>query len=387
MKHHPQVPHPVVLRLEADLKRYENGFRGKIAAGNDWLASHLAIIFGAVWTVWVFFIWPLVANHLGTGVQAQTSYYAQSWIQLFALPLFVYVGNKLQRSSDAQSDAMHQALTHIATIEDQNAELLRQNTELTVQIHKLVGGTNSQTGSGGVLFSQEAIMVSTVQGFDATHDNIGSLPKGQAAGYVTGSGGIMWTAGDWAAHPNAVRIDQSPVLSGTDETADVLDYENGAATISDIAPWAKAALVNYHNAVRPGQRVPAVYCSRSNLTAVANALVAGKLTGVGLWVADWTGNEAIAAAQVASGSGPYPVIGVQYENAGDYDKNVFSVPWLTTVSVHPAAPAAHADEPPGQWNDPSAWSWLECVLIGKGLDGQLHVFSFDPANGTWVKSE
>ena len=65
----------------------------------------------------MFFIWPLAANHFGAKVQSQTSYYAQSWIQLFALPLFVYVGNKLQRSSDAQSDVMHQALTHIATIE------------------------------------------------------------------------------------------------------------------------------------------------------------------------------------------------------------------------------------------------------------------------------
>lgn len=139
MKTHPEVPHPKALR--EDLARYEKGLRGKISIGNDWMASRLAIVFGAVWTVWVFFIWPLIALHLGAKVQSQTSYYAQSWIQLFALPLFVYVGNKLQRSSDAQSDAMHQALTHIATIEDQNAELLRQNTELTVQIHQLVGGT------------------------------------------------------------------------------------------------------------------------------------------------------------------------------------------------------------------------------------------------------
>ena len=50
----------------------------------------------------------------------------------------VYVGNKLQRSSDAQSDVIHQALTHIATIGDQNKQLLEQNTELTAQIHALV---------------------------------------------------------------------------------------------------------------------------------------------------------------------------------------------------------------------------------------------------------
>ena len=50
----------------------------------------------------------------------------------------VYVGNKLQRSSDAQSEVIHQALTHIATVSDQNKTLIEQNTELTTQVHVLV---------------------------------------------------------------------------------------------------------------------------------------------------------------------------------------------------------------------------------------------------------
>ena len=136
---HPKVPHPNALRKNISQEYRKN--MGAIARVNDWAATRLGLIFGSVWIVWVFFIWPLIADHLGSKVQADTSYYAQSWIQLFALPLFVYIGNKLQRSSDAQSDAMHEALTHIAVIEDQNAQLLRQNTDLTVQIHRLVGGS------------------------------------------------------------------------------------------------------------------------------------------------------------------------------------------------------------------------------------------------------
>ena len=50
----------------------------------------------------------------------------------------VYVGNKLQRSSDAQSDVIHQALTHIATVSDQNKQLIEQDNELTAQVHALV---------------------------------------------------------------------------------------------------------------------------------------------------------------------------------------------------------------------------------------------------------
>ena len=139
---HPEVPHPTALRLRQDLTRYERGFRGKVSQANDFLASHLGLFFGSVWVVWVFFIWPLISPYFGTVVQGKTSYYAQSWIQLFALPLFVYIGNKLQRTSDAQSDAMTQALTHIATVEDQNNQLIQvmhqlltENTELTRAVH------------------------------------------------------------------------------------------------------------------------------------------------------------------------------------------------------------------------------------------------------------
>ena len=140
MKQHPEVPHPVTVRLRQDLARYENGTRGRIAAVNDWLASHLAIVFGVAWTIWVFFIVPIIAYFLPQAIQNHIFFFSSGWIQLFALPLMVYVGNKLQRSSDAQSDAMTQALTHIALIGDQNAELLKQNTDLTVQIHRLVSG-------------------------------------------------------------------------------------------------------------------------------------------------------------------------------------------------------------------------------------------------------
>ncbi len=141
---HPAVKHAVVLRLRDDAIRYEKGLRGKISAGNDWTATRLGLVFGSVWVVWVFFIWPLVAQYMGTEVGLKTSYYAQSWIQLFALPLFVYIGNRLQRSSDAQSEVMHQALTHIATVSDQNKTLIEQNTELTTQVHALVTALSGQ---------------------------------------------------------------------------------------------------------------------------------------------------------------------------------------------------------------------------------------------------
>ena len=136
--HHPAVPHPVHMRLREDAARYGKGLGGKIAAGNDWMATHLAIVFGVAWTIWLFFTVPLIAPYLGRTAEGKIFFYSSGWIQLFALPLMVYVGNKLQRSSDAQSEAMHTALTHIATVSDQNKTLIEQNNELTAQVHALV---------------------------------------------------------------------------------------------------------------------------------------------------------------------------------------------------------------------------------------------------------
>jgi hypothetical protein len=179
-------------------------------------------------------------------------------------------------------------------------------------------------------------------GYTVVHDaiaaNISSLPAGQAAGYCTGSGVVPWTAADWASHPGAVRIDQSPVNTALDETADILDVEYGAATFADAGGWALAARGNFATAARPGQRAPAIYASLSNVTAVANALAAAKLTDVGLFVANWNLTQPEAGALLAVAGGPYPIIGVQFQNNGLYDTSVFSPAWLAAVSGKDPAP-------------------------------------------------
>lgn len=133
---HHAVAHPVHLRN----RRHRDGM-GPVGKANDWLATHLAVVFGIAWTIWVFFTVPIVAYFLPAKIQNHIFFFSSGWIQLFALPLMIYVGNKLQRSSDAQSEVLHQALTHIATVSDQNKTLIEQNTELTTQIHALISAT------------------------------------------------------------------------------------------------------------------------------------------------------------------------------------------------------------------------------------------------------
>jgi len=181
--------------------------------------------------------------------------------------------------------------------------------------------------------------------YDCIRANIGRAPAGLLAGYTTGSSDIRWTAADWKAHPDAVRIDQDPAAS--DDTADVLDVEFRAATLADVPGWSKRALASYRSGKRPGQRSPLIYCSQVNVTPVANVLTGAGLAdgSVGLFIANWNLTQVQAVAEVLAASGPFPVHGLQFQNAGDFDIDVFSSAWLNARSGVPQ-PAQHGYGPP-----------------------------------------
>jgi len=219
--------------------------------------------------------------------------------------------------------------------------------------------------------------IQSVPGYDATHENIGHLPKGQAAGYITGSPKVQWADADWAGHPGAVRIDQSPVITAADVRCDMVDLENGAVTLAELAEVVRDAQQAYKTGLRPGQRWPGVYCSRAMVTPAVNSLAAGGVLSCPLGVADWNNNVSMARAEIEQASGPYPIVWRQYANDGTYDSGVFSVPWLVEVS------AARPPAPPGQWLDPHAWTWKSAVQSGVGMDGQYHAFHL--TGGTWEK--
>jgi hypothetical protein len=208
--------------------------------------------------------------------------------------------------------------------------------------------------------------------YDATGANISHLPAGQAAGYVTGDDGVPWTAADWAEHPGAVRIDQSPVNTPADETADVADYENGAVTLADLPALVRAMQANFKAGTRPGQREPTVYASASSITPVVNELTAAGITsGVNLAVADYDGNVARATASVANASGPFPVVWEQYEDNGTYDSGIVSAAWLANVSK--------ASQPPLQAITQDGWRW--CHKCEGLFYGPRQALSVCPAGG------
>lgn len=198
---------------------------------------------------------------------------------------------------------------------------------------------------------------------DATTSEFSKLPAGMAAGYTTGKD-VAWTAAQFAAKPGAVRIDQDPAAS--DATADVLDVESLAATFADAPKWSKNAKASIAARKRLGQRLlPVVYMSKSNVTNVVNALINGGVTsGVGLWVASWTGSESSGDTTVTD-TGPFPIVACQFSGGDFYDTSVFDSAWLASV-VTPAGTPHYSIKtlPPGQWEG-------MVVMHGNGTDGNL----------------
>jgi hypothetical protein len=333
-------------------------------------------LFAAGYIHWHFFITSFGFELLATLVLS-------TWLELALMPAIMVGQNLANSASDARSAKQFEDTEIIVDRLDTHTQGGLQ--EVLAAIAELKPG---HSPGNSLPFYQEGFMVAITDGADVTTGNfsaVSSLPSGvQMAGYATGPG-IAWTAQQWEKYPDAIRIDQDPAAS--DHTADVLDVESGAATFADCPVWVKAAKASFAAAARPGQRQPVIYCSRSNATSVVNAMIAGGVTsGAGLWLADWTYSRASAIATLNASGGPFPVVGVQYSDKGGggaYDLDVYLSSWLSYVSKENKPVTAQV--PPGQWLDPSSWTWAEATITGTGLDGKLHTFQFNPETGGWMK--
>lgn len=108
---HPAVEHPASRVTPA-------------GGWNDWLATHLVAVFGTVWTVWLFVVYPLLALLFPHSVQSVVFFISSGWIQLWALPLLNYTQNRADALRSAKADTDHQALTHVATVLDETTSLV-----------------------------------------------------------------------------------------------------------------------------------------------------------------------------------------------------------------------------------------------------------------------
>jgi hypothetical protein len=103
---HPKVQHP-------------NEVAEFASTANRWLADHLTILFGSIWTVWAFIAYPLIGLLLPISWQTKVFFISSGWIQLWALPLLNLASNRADAQRAAKADVDHRALTHIAKEIDQ----------------------------------------------------------------------------------------------------------------------------------------------------------------------------------------------------------------------------------------------------------------------------
>ncbi len=129
-KKHPFVTHP------RDLIKKELTGLNKF---NFWLAVKITKSVGTMWCAYAFLIIDLfmlppviAANNVMTWV----TYIAQTVLQLVLLPIIMVGQNVIQAQNDAKADTDHNTLTYLATLQDEQMQELKNQTEILLQLQE-----------------------------------------------------------------------------------------------------------------------------------------------------------------------------------------------------------------------------------------------------------
>ena len=139
MEHHlhvPHIPHPHIELRKNFLKRYRAGPEGF----NNWLAVKITSIVGTMWCAYAFGVLALISlpEAVKLGTSTLIAWIAQTFLQLVLLSI-IMVGQKVAAAkSDRQLEQTYKDAEALLKISDAIHGLLKQNTELTEEIHKVV---------------------------------------------------------------------------------------------------------------------------------------------------------------------------------------------------------------------------------------------------------
>jgi len=131
------VPHPHI----AERKQHGVHTTTKERTGfNGWLAVRITNIVGTMWCAYAFTALALIS--LPTAIKGGTgpliAWIAQTFLQLVLLSI-IMVGQKVAAAaSDKQAFQTYKDAEALLDISDDMQKLLKQNTELTEEIHRLV---------------------------------------------------------------------------------------------------------------------------------------------------------------------------------------------------------------------------------------------------------
>lgn len=144
------------------------------------------------------------------------------------------------------------------------------------------------------------------------------------AGYANGY--YNWTAADWDRFSKVPRATID--VTGTRYYSDVLDVEAGDASVATAVAWVKKKWEG--KIIYP----PVIYCNRSTLTSLFNAMNAAGFEIVKhfrLWVGTLDGTKTLGDMT--------GVTAVQYHDAGGYDQSiVYDDSWKPGTPQTPVTP-------------------------------------------------
>ena len=129
---HSQVTHPREL-LGKDLKG--------ISKFNAWIAVKITNGVGTMWCAYAFFcidllmLPPVIQSN---SVMVWVTYVAQTVLQLVLLPIIMVGQNVIQAQNEAKADTDHKTLTYLATLQDEQMQELKIQTEILLKLQELL---------------------------------------------------------------------------------------------------------------------------------------------------------------------------------------------------------------------------------------------------------
>ena len=115
---HPNVIHPKEL-----LRKERQGVVGLNDKLLDWITTH---VLASIALFDIALIVPLITLPAPDSVKITLGVISGSWIQWWALPALQRSSNKVQDQNDAKAEADHKTLTYLATLQDEQLEILKK---------------------------------------------------------------------------------------------------------------------------------------------------------------------------------------------------------------------------------------------------------------------
>lgn len=129
---HPYVTHP---------KESRKKDRKGITKFNYWIALKITNGVGTMWCAYAFvildlFMLPPVIK--AASVMVWVTYIAQTVLQLVLLPIIMVGQNVIQAQNESKADTDHKTLTYLATLQDEQMDELKNQTEILLRLEEMV---------------------------------------------------------------------------------------------------------------------------------------------------------------------------------------------------------------------------------------------------------